>query len=154
MAKAYIGIGSNLGDRAANLNRAVELLGRAPGLRVLAVSPFIETEPAGGPEGQAKFLNAAAALETELEPLALLDALQKIEADLGRAHSEPWGPRSIDLDLLLYDQRIVANSRLRVPHLRLRVRRFVLEPLSAIAPEAVDPISGLTVRQLLERLRG
>jgi len=154
MARAYIGIGSNLGDRQANVERAVELLGAAPGVRVVEVSPFIETEPVGGPEGQPKFLNGAAVLETTLEPLALLDALQSIERELGRRRAEIWEPRIIDLDLLLYEDRVLATWRLHVPHPRLRERRFVLEPLAAIAPEAVDPITGQTVGRLLERLNG
>jgi len=154
MARAYVGIGSNVGDRADTIDRAVRALTQTPGITVAAVSPLAETGPVGGPEGQGPFLNGAAALDTSLEPEALLDALQTIERDLGRRRSERWGPRTIDLDLLLYDERIIAHARLTVPHARLRERRFVLEPLAAIAPEAVDPVTGLSVRRLLEDLDG
>jgi 2-amino-4-hydroxy-6-hydroxymethyldihydropteridine diphosphokinase len=152
MTLAYISLGSNLGDRGAALEAAVAALRTTAGVEVVAVSPFIETAAAGGPENQSRFLNAAAALETDLEPLALLDVLQGIERRLGRERTVRWGPRTLDLDLLLYGERIVSTGRLRVPHLRLRDRRFVLEPLAAIAPEAVDPITGLTIRDLLDRM--
>jgi len=154
MARAYVGIGSNVGDRAATIDRAVRALRQTAGITVAAVSPLVETDPAGGPAGQGAFLNGAAALDTSLEPEALLDVLLAVERDLGRERTERWGPRTIDLDLLLYDERIVAHGRLRVPHPRLRERRFVLEPLAAIAPEAVDPITGRSVRRLLEDLDG
>ena len=153
MARVYIGIGSNAGDRRANIDRALDALRQTPGIEVAAVSRAIETEPAGGPEGQRPYLNAAAALETLLEPEPLLDALQEAERRLGRRRAERWGPRTIDLDLLLYGRRVVATARLSVPHPRLRERRFVLEPLAAIAPEAVEPVTGLTVEALLENLR-
>jgi 2-amino-4-hydroxy-6-hydroxymethyldihydropteridine diphosphokinase len=152
MTLAYISLGSNLGDRRAALDAAIAALRTTPGLEVLAVSPYLETDPAGGPPNQPTFLNAAAALETDLEPEALLDTLQTIERRLGRERIVRWAPRNIDLDLLLYGNRIVATGRLRIPHLRLRERRFVLEPLAAIAPEAVDPITGLTIRQLLDTM--
>jgi 2-amino-4-hydroxy-6-hydroxymethyldihydropteridine diphosphokinase len=152
MTLAYIGLGSNLGDRRAALDQAVAALGATKGVRVAAVSPFIETEAAGGPADQPRFLNSAAAVETDLEPEALLDVLQEIERQLGRQRSVRWGPRTIDLDLLLYGERIVATGRLHVPHLRLRERRFVLEPLAAIAPQAVEPITGRTIRDLLDRM--
>lgn len=150
MERACIGIGSNLGDRKATIGRAVAALGETDGVTVVAESPLAETAPAGGPEGQPPFLNAAVVVETSLDPLALLDVLQAVERQLGRTRTGRWAPRTIDLDLLLFGSRVVANARLHVPHLRLRRRRFVLEPLAAIAPEAVDPVTGQTVRELLE----
>jgi 2-amino-4-hydroxy-6-hydroxymethyldihydropteridine diphosphokinase len=147
----YVGLGSNVGDRREAIQWAVEALRQTIGVQVLAASSLIETEPVGGPPNQGRFLNGAVELETDLEPEALLDVLQEIEHRLGRTRTVRWGPRKIDLDLLLYGNRIVATGRLRVPHLRLRERRFVLEPLASIAPDAADPITGLTVRELLER---
>jgi 2-amino-4-hydroxy-6-hydroxymethyldihydropteridine diphosphokinase len=152
MAQAYIGLGSNEGDRQANIEAALEALSQAPHVRLERVSPLLETTAVGGPAGQGAFLNAAAVIETDLEPLELLDVLQEVERRLGRQRTEHWQPRAIDLDLLLYDQRVIAHPRLNVPHLRLRERRFVLEPLAAVAGEAIDPVTGLSVRQLLERL--
>jgi len=152
MARAYVGIGSNVGDRAGTIDRAIRALAQTAGVTVAAVSPLVESDPAGGPDGQGVFLNGAAVLDTSLEPEALLDVLQEVEHDLGRKRSAHWGPRTIDLDLLLYDERIIAHGRLTVPHPGLRQRRFVLAPLAAITPEAVDPITGLTVLQLLNNL--
>ncbi|HOI55398.1 MAG TPA: 2-amino-4-hydroxy-6-hydroxymethyldihydropteridine diphosphokinase [Phycisphaerae bacterium] len=152
MAKVFIGIGSNEGDRRATIERAVALLRLRSGIEVRAVSSLAETDPVGGPPGQGRFLNAAAELATALEPEALLDVLQGIEHQLGRRRTVRWGPRTLDLDVLLWDDRVIANGRLRVPHPRLRERRFVLEPLAEIAPGAVDPVTGRTVDELLSEL--
>jgi len=154
MATAYIGLGSNLGDREAAIRVALDRLRAHPHIEVTATSRLIETEPVGGPPGQPAFLNGAAAVETDLDPHALLDALKQIEHALGRRPRERWGPREIDLDLLLHGDRVVETERLTVPHPRLSERRFVLGPLAEIAPDARDPVTGRTVREMLEGLAG
>jgi len=152
MAIAYIGTGSNLGDRERNVAEALRLLGEAEGIAVTAASGLHETEPVGGPPGQGRFLNGAARLETSLSPQGLLDVLLGIEEQLGRVRTAPWGPRNIDLDLLLYDTVTVNEPDLVVPHPRMHRRRFVLAPLAEIAPDVVVPTLGLTVRELLDDL--
>lgn len=147
MARAFIGLGSNLGDREAALRGALELLGED----VVAVSSFRETEPVGYLD-QPAFLNAAAALETGLEPRALLERLLGVERELGRTREGPrHGPRTIDLDLLVYDDRVIDEPGLVVPHPRLAERRFVLEPLAELDPDLVVPGRG-RVADLLSRL--
>ena len=152
MTTVYLGLGSNLGDRRRNLEAAVEALRAHPLVRVTAVSSFLETEPVGGPPGQGKFLNAAAEIETDLAPEALLAELKRIERALGRKAGPRWGPREVDLDILLYGEEVLETEALVIPHPRLRERRFVLEPLAEIAPDARDPVTGLAVRDLLARL--
>jgi len=152
MATAYIGLGSNLGDREATIRAALDRLRAHPHIEVTAESRLIETEPVGGPPGQPAFLNGAAAVETDLAPHALLDALKQIEHALGRRPRERWGPREIDLDLLLYGDRVVETERLTVPHPRLSERRFVLGPLAEIAPDARDPVTGRTAGEMLAAL--
>lgn len=149
---AMIGLGSNLGDRRAFLEGATEALAATPGIVGLRVSAFRETEPVGGPAGQGAYLNAAALLETTLDPFELLRVLQAIETRFGRVRTIRWGERTLDLDLLLYGDRIIETSELTVPHPRLAERRFVLEPLSEIAPGAIEPRSGRRVSELLENL--
>ena len=149
---ALIGLGSNLGDRRAALDGAIAALAGTPGVRVQNVSLFHETEPVGGPPGQGTYLNAAIVLETTLDPFALLDGLQKIEAQFGRARTVHWGERTLDLDLLLFDDRIIDTPELVVPHPRYATRRFVLEPLVEVAPGAVDPVTKQTVAELLANL--
>jgi 2-amino-4-hydroxy-6-hydroxymethyldihydropteridine diphosphokinase len=151
---AYIALGSNLGDRRANLNRALELLIAIPGVTVGPVSTCHETEPVGGPPGQDKYLNAAAALETGLSAHELMQVLLDIENQLGRVRAERFGPRTIDLDLLLYGNQTCHTSELTLPHPRMHERPFVLEPLAEIAPLAVHPFFESTVRDLLRTLRG
>jgi 2-amino-4-hydroxy-6-hydroxymethyldihydropteridine diphosphokinase len=150
-ATAYVGLGSNLGDREALLRRALELLDARPGIEVVAVSALRETEPVGFLE-QPRFLNAAARLETELPPRRLLSALLEVEQELGRDRSGPrFGPRTIDLDLLLYGELELDEEGLGIPHPRLHERRFVLEPLAELAPGLVVPGRG-SLETLLSEL--
>lgn len=151
--RAAIGIGSNLGDRNAHVEAAFARLGAMRHSRLVARSSVIETDPVG-PEGQQQYLNAAAVVVTRLEPRQLLDAMLDIERERGRDRSreERWGPRTLDLDLLLYGDRIIDEPGLRVPHPRLAERDFVLRPLAEIAPEMVEPVTRKTIRELLDRL--
>ncbi len=142
MTREYVGLGSNLGDRERLLRRAVELLDAADGVEVVAVSSLRETDPVGFAE-QPRFLNAAAALETTLAPRALLDLLLALERELGRTRAGPrFGPRTIDLDLLLHGSAVVCEPGLTVPHPRLHERRFALEPLAELDPRLVVPGRG------------
>jgi 2-amino-4-hydroxy-6-hydroxymethyldihydropteridine diphosphokinase len=149
---AFIGLGSNLGDRRATLLRAIDELNGSPGVSIVEVSSFHETEPVGGPQGEGPYLNAAACIATTLEPPALLHLLLAIEDRNGRIRRVRWGERTLDLDLLLFDERFVETPELTIPHPRMAVRRFVLEPLAEIAPGAVHPVTGLTVAEMLEDL--
>ncbi|MGQ9592800.1 MAG: 2-amino-4-hydroxy-6-hydroxymethyldihydropteridine diphosphokinase, partial [Planctomycetota bacterium] len=149
---ALVGLGSNLGDREGYLRRSLERLASEEGIEVVRVSRFIETEPVGGPP-QGPFLNAAAELGTALEPRALLDVLLRVEAELGRVRRGPNEPRTIDLDLLLYDDRIVEEPGLVIPHPRMLGRAFVLEVLAEIAPGRRHPGSGRTVLEHWSELR-
>lgn len=134
--RAYIALGSNLGDRAAHLQFAVDALAAAPEVEVLAVSRVYETAPVGGPSQDA-FLNAVAAIETTLVPHALLALAQRIENDAHRVRVERWGPRTLDVDLLLYDDMRLDEPDLTLPHPRMWERGFVLAPLHDVAPQLV-----------------
>jgi 2-amino-4-hydroxy-6-hydroxymethyldihydropteridine diphosphokinase len=149
---ALIGLGSNVGDRLATLTGAITALGRVCGIAVRLVSSFHETEPVGGPPGQGMFLNAVALLETELEPLPLLQDLQEIETRFGRQRTVRWGERTLDLDLLLFDDRRIDTPELCLPHPRMRTRRFVLEPLLEVAPGAIDPVTRRPFATILAEL--
>ena len=139
--RAYVGLGSNLRDREGVIADAVSALGSHPDIEVLRVSSLRETEP-WGPVEQPRFLNGAVALETTLEPRALLGVLLDVERRLGRVRQERWGPRTIDLDLLLYGDAVVDEPGLTVPHARLRERAFALEPLLELDPGLVVPGQG------------
>jgi 2-amino-4-hydroxy-6-hydroxymethyldihydropteridine diphosphokinase len=143
---AFVGIGSNLGDREAHLRRAIELLSAEEGIEIAAVSEIRETDPVG-PVEQGQFLNGAVLVETDLAPRELLARLLDIERRMGRVRSERFGPRTIDLDLLLYGNEIVDEPGLTVPHPRLHERRFALEPLAELDPgltiPGLGPISAL-----------
>jgi 2-amino-4-hydroxy-6-hydroxymethyldihydropteridine diphosphokinase len=149
--RAVIAVGSNLGDRRAAVAYAVGRLSLLiPGL---VLSDIIETEPEGeGTEGQLLYLNAIAVGETTLGPRELLDALLAIEQDFGRQRSVPNAARTLDLDLILLGDHIVVEQGLEVPHPRFRERFFVLGPLAEVAPEVVDPVTGLRVGELLRNL--
>ena len=151
MGRAYVGLGSNLGDRSATLARALELLGERQGIEIVAVSSFRETDPVGYLD-QPRFLNAAAAIETSLSPEALLDALLEVERELGRTREgQRYGPRTVDLDLLLLEGITVNEPGLTVPHPRLHERVFALAPLAELDPSLVVQGHG-SVGQLLDRL--
>jgi len=152
MATCLIGLGSNLGDRRRALDQAIERLARQPAIRLAARSRWQETAPVGGPPGQGPFLNGAAVLETSLEPEALWAVLVGIEADLGRRRAERWGPRPLDLDLLLYGDLVLEGPALTIPHPRMAWRRFVLEPAAEVAAWMVHPTTGWSIARLLEHL--
>ena len=149
---ALIGLGSNLGDREATLDRALVALDAATGVGVRALSAYHATAPVGGPGGQGAFLNAAARLETNLKPAALHRLLREIEHRAGRTRDVRWGARTLDLDLILFGDRVIDTPELSVPHPRMGVRRFVLAPMAEVAPDAVDPMTGRTIRELLRNL--
>lgn len=157
MARCLIGCGSNQGARREQLDRAVELLGVMPGVRLEAVSRHRETRPVGGPPDQAPFLNGACLIDTDLPPHELLGLLAAVENTLHRDRTERWGPRTVDLDLLLYDDVVIddetiGGTALTVPHPRMATRRFVLEPAVEIAPELRHPVAGCSLRELLDNI--
>lgn len=141
MNTVYVALGANLGDPVATVHAAFAALAGLPHTRVAATSALYRTAPVGITE-QPEFINAAAALETALEPEALLDALLAIEQQFGRIRAERNGPRTLDLDILLYADRIIASPRLTLPHPRLHLRAFVLYPLADLAPDLVLPGRG------------
>lgn len=149
---AIIGLGTNLGDREANLDQAIRALQAMPHVHVWTVSDYYETAPVGGPPDQGKFLNAAVLAEPVLDPLSLLELLHRVEAKLGRERTERWGPRTIDLDLLLYGEEIRRSPEITLPHPRLPFRRFALVPAVEVAPWSIDPLTGLTINELLSNL--
>lgn len=149
--RAYLGLGSNLGDKQAYLEQAVKALEEAKGCRVAKVSSYLVTEPYGGVE-QDDFLNACLALDTLLSPQELLEQLHVIEQAAHRERLIHWGPRTLDLDILLYDDEIMETEDLIIPHVEMHKREFVLKPLSEIAPYKRHPVYQKTVTELLEAL--
>ena len=147
-ARAYIGIGGNLDHPHIQMRRAFQALRELPASRCVACSPLYRSAAVGGPSGQPDYLNAAAALDTTLAPDALLTALQSIETAQGRTRTVRWGSRTLDLDLLLYDQLVLDEPRLTLPHPRLHERAFVLYPLYDIAPDLEIPGHGLLTELL------
>lgn len=149
---AYIALGSNMGDRELNFLRAVAEIGRLPASRVTGLSPFYETSPVGFTE-QPPFYNAVLRLTTGLSPHELLEHLQRIEHEsFRRVRSVPDGPRTMDLDILLFGNRVINMPDLTVPHPRMAERRFVLQPLCALAPDLVHPLLGRSMLDLLSAL--
>lgn len=147
----YIGLGSNVGDRNANIDKAIKLLKQSPGIDGLRISEIIETEPLGQ-ANQDKYLNAVAEIKTNLDAQKLLEKLFEIENSLGRKRQEKWGPRTIDLDLLFYDDERINSKELTVPHSRMHLRSFVLKGLCQLNPNLAHPTLGVKMAELLGRL--
>lgn len=152
MARAFLGLGSNMGDRKKELDFAISRIREHPEMTLVRVATYLETDPVGYLE-QNKFLNSAAEIETTLLPHRLLAALQEIEQEAGRIRTIRWGPRTLDIDILLYNDRILDDPDLTIPHPRMREREFVLIPLTEIAPEVIVPPEQVTVSQLLCQYR-
>lgn len=150
--RVFIGLGSNLGERAQYLNRAAAEMSRLPSTKAVWFSPVYESDPYGKTD-QPKFLNAVGELETSLAPPELLQELKRIEQALGRSNAERWGPREIDLDILIYDGLVLNDEAVTVPHPDLEHRRFVLVPLREIAPDLVHPVNGMTVNEMAAACR-
>jgi 2-amino-4-hydroxy-6-hydroxymethyldihydropteridine diphosphokinase len=151
MSRVFLGLGSNEGDRLACISSALQLMAAIPRVRLRQLATITETEPLGPP--QPPFLNTVVEVETTCHPVELLKLLKDIERRLGRLPAgERWGPRPIDLDLLLYDDRVIETPDLAIPHPRLHERRFVLEPLAQLAPDVVHPVLQRTIRALLAEL--
>jgi 2-amino-4-hydroxy-6-hydroxymethyldihydropteridine diphosphokinase len=137
--RVFLGLGSNLGEREENVREALNQIAALPGTRVVRTSALIETEP-WGVENQPPFINAVTEIRTSLEPSELLEATKGIEAKMGREKTYRWGPRLVDIDVLVYGQRRVHTPRLNVPHPQLLERPFVVEPLAEIAPEVIEEL--------------
>jgi 2-amino-4-hydroxy-6-hydroxymethyldihydropteridine diphosphokinase len=152
VSRALVGIGANLGDRRQSIARALELLADDPAIASVRTSGLHATSPVGGPSGQPEYLNAAATLDTSLSPEALHALLERIETTLGRRREARWGPRPIDLDLLLYDELTLRTARLELPHPRMTFRRFVLAPSAEVAADWTHPLARLSIGQLLSHL--
>ena len=152
MSIAYIGLGSNLNDKMANLNKAMELIEQDSKVNVLKRSSVYQTEPVGIKD-QPLFLNMVMEVETEFSPIDLLNFLQDIEKQMGRKKEKKWGPRNIDLDLLLYEDQIINSAELTLPHAQMHQRKFVLIPLAEIAKEKIHPLKKQTISDLLEDLK-
>ncbi len=153
MATVYLGLGSNLGDRQKQIQRALDLLQRDGTVRIVSSSALYETEPVGVAD-QPMFLNGVVKCDTQRTPQGLLALLQSVERSLGRERTVRWGPRRIDLDLLLYDDLQIQQPDLVVPHPELPNRAFVLIPLAEVAPDMVHPVLGKTVVELLDCVPG
>ncbi len=149
--RAYLGLGSNLSDRRANIDDAIRRLGETEGIRVTKVSSMYDTKPVGGPP-QPNYLNAACEIETELPPHELLRSALALEDAMGRTREVHWGPRNIDIDILLYGDVIIHDDELTVPHPRLPQREFVLRPLAEIAPSLLHPLTQTAIRVLLSAI--
>ena len=151
MSKIYIGLGSNEGNRFKNLQRALQLLSKDPRIELNKVSSMYETEPLGY-TNQNKFLNAVCEVSTSISPYQLLDLLKNIEKKMGRKKTFKWGPRNIDLDILLFDALVINVNGLHIPHKELDKRKFVLLPLCEIAPDVLHPVLKKSIKKLLLNL--
>lgn len=149
---AYIALGANLGDRESNIRDALRRLEASPEINVTKISSLLENPAVGGPTDAPLFLNAVAEIQTTLSPRALLQRLLAVEHELGRERHEKWEPRKIDLDQILYGDRVIDEPDLTVPHPRMHERWFVLKPLAEIAPEVCHPILNQTATSLLRKL--
>ncbi|MFO7152121.1 MAG: 2-amino-4-hydroxy-6-hydroxymethyldihydropteridine diphosphokinase [Bacillota bacterium] len=150
MPKAFVALGSNLGDRRKNITEAVEKM-KERGINIIKMSSIIETEPYGYKE-QGKFLNAVCLVETELSPSELLDALIEIEREMGRERKIRWGPRNIDLDLIFYEDRVIREERLMVPHPDAHNRIFVMGPAAEIDPDFIHPVLKKKIGEICKEL--
>ena len=146
--RVYLSLGSNLGDRLYHLESALKQLGAHERIHWTACSGCYETSPVGSLD-QPVFLNVAAEIETDLTPLELLNVAKEIESGLGRTETWRWGPRVVDIDIILCGSTVITSERLTVPHPEFRRRAFVLQPLAEIAPDVVDPVTGKTVAELV-----
>jgi 2-amino-4-hydroxy-6-hydroxymethyldihydropteridine diphosphokinase len=146
-----IALGSNIGESQAILEGALKTLEQTPGITIKAKSSWYKTAPVGGPS-QPDYLNGAAILQVQLSPEQLLKTLLEIEQEFGRVRQERWGPRTLDLDILLFDDLIVETPDLQIPHPRMTERAFVLVPLAEIAPDWIEPVTGEPISQLVQKL--
>ena len=148
----YLGLGSNLGDRLSTLRQARQCLQETPGISATKPSFLYQTTPVGGPADQPDYLNGVLEITTTLEPLELLQGCQSIEANFGRQREIHWGARTLDIDLLFYDKRVIASKDLQLPHPRIAERGFVLQPLCDLAPYFIHPQYNMTFAALLIKI--
>ena len=142
-----LSFGSNLGDRHATLDGAWHILEQTEGVATIRLSSFYETEPVGGPAGQPKYINAAGIIQTTMPPIELLETLQRIETHFGRIRTERWGARTLDIDILLYENQVVELPMLTIPHIEMLNRLFVLAPAKEIAANWIHPLTQKTLRE-------
>jgi 2-amino-4-hydroxy-6-hydroxymethyldihydropteridine diphosphokinase len=150
--RCAIALGSNLGDSLNTLKNSLQALDRIAGISVGSISSWYRTEPVGNSSPQPDYLNGCAILQVRQTPQELLVLLQAIEIQFGRIRTERWGARTLDLDLILYEDLILDTPELQIPHPRMRDRAFVLVPLAEIAPETIDPVTGKTIARLVAEI--